>query len=139
MDKQLLIMGAGAGTGALVPILMKKYVDPKYPGGVAGIKLSALIPIVTGAAGIGIGMFTHLIKNNELNNFIIMYGFAALVGGIATYATGLSLGGGGAMQLRTPAASGRYMNVRNPYYVTSKVPGYEGRGRGGTAGGVIYS
>jgi hypothetical protein len=145
MDKKLLIMGAGAGTGVLVPVLMRKYIDPKYPAGVAGIKLSVLVPIVTGAAGIGIGMFTKLIKNDTLNNFIIMYGFTAIFGGIATYATeNFRLLGGRGIQMQNRGGN-QYMGVQNPYQVTSRVPSVQnyqrrvGTGIGGVAGGVIYS
>jgi hypothetical protein len=133
MDKQLLIMGAGAGTGVIVPVLMQKYVDPQFPGGIAGIKLSVIIPVATGIAGIGIGMFTNLIKNDTLNNFVIMYGFTALISGIVTFATeSLRLG-------RYQAGNGRYMNVQNPWYVPSKIPGREGTGVGRYTSGVIIA
>lgn len=134
-------MGAGAGTGVLVPVLMQKYVDPQYPS-IFGIKPSVLIPIATGAVGIGVGMFTNLIKNDTLNNFVIMYGFTALIGGIVSYATtnlGLFRGA------RQASSSGRYMNVQNPYRTPSKVPSVQnwtrqiGQGTSGVAGGVIYS
>jgi len=143
MDKQLLVMGAGAGTGVLVPALMQKYVDPQLPGGIAGIKPSVLVPLATGGLAIGVGVFTDLIskKNPTVNGFIIMYGFAAVFSSIVNYAT-QTLQAGRGMQAQ---AGNQYMNVNNPYRVVSKVPSQQniarqvGTGRSGVASGVIYS
>lgn len=141
-NKDYLVMGAGAGTGVLVPIMIEKYVDPSYPS-IAGMKPSVLIPIATGGLGIGIGMFTNLIKNKNLKNFIILYGFSALVSGIVTQATQTaSLSGRG---MRLQSTNGGYVNMRNPYPVVSKVPYQQniyravGTGTAGVASGVIIA
>lgn len=136
MNKQLLVMGMGAGTGALVPIILQKYVDPQHPG-FFGMKLSTIIPIATGVIGLGVTLFTNLIKNNSLKDFIIMYSFPAIFAGVMNQVTE-SLGFRG-MGLRQQAPNGRYMQVRNPYYVTSKVPGYEGTGLGRQIPNIIIA
>jgi hypothetical protein len=142
-NKDYLAMGAGAGTGVLVPMMIEKYVDPMYPTGIAGMKPSVLIPIATGGLGLGIGMFTNLIKNKKLNGFIVMYGFSALVSGIVTQATQTASMSGRGMRLQ--AGNGCYVNTQNPYGVVSKVPSQQniyravGTGTAFVAPGVIIA
>ena len=140
MNKQLLVMGAGAGTGALVPILLQKYVDPQYPTGIFGIKLSTIIPVATGVIGLGVTLFTDLIKNDNLKNFITMYSFPAIFSGVMNYAAeNLGFGTNRGRGLRQQAPNGRYMQTSNPYRVVSRVPGREGTGLGRQPSLVIIS
>jgi O-antigen/teichoic acid export membrane protein len=120
MDKSLLIMGAGAGTGVLIPTMIAKHVDPKYPEGILGMKPSVIIPIATGGIGLAVAFLTHIIGNDDIKNFIISYSFPAITFGIIQQIyPSLGLNN---QQMLQGGRNQRYMNVQNPYGVVSKVP-----------------
>lgn len=83
-----MILGAGAGTGVIVPAVLTKYVDatqePLVPTwGIWGT-YGVLVPIITGAASLVITQFTRLVRNTTMNDFFSMYGIVALLEGALT-------------------------------------------------------
>lgn len=90
LDKKIMYMGVGAGAGAIISPLLKKYVEPTQatpyiPGldtlGVWGT-WHVFVPMVSGAALVGVTQFTKLIKKQIMNDTLAMFGFAALFSGI---------------------------------------------------------
>ncbi len=137
--KQLAVIGAGAGTGILVPTLIAKYLDPQYPS-IFGFRPSVLIPIATGGIGLIAAFFTKLIKKDNVNTFIMAYSVPAIIYGILQYIWPCAYAmTSRAAPMKTVATQGYYTQVNNPWYVTSKVPGYEGTGLGRVSSGVIIA
>jgi len=142
MKKTIMIAGAGAGVGAILPILTKKY-SPNS---------AVYLPIAAGAIGVGIGLFTKLIQKSTTNDFVTMFGFASLFGGIMNYIT---VNGFRLPSLRQnnpqryPYAASRgngiYMSTGNPYQVTSRVPAQQnitrqpGQGTGRILHGLVIT
>jgi hypothetical protein len=94
LDKKILAMGAGAGVGAIVPTLLKKYVEPTYGASIPYMETLGIwgtwhvfVPLVSGAAMVVVTQFTNLIRNDTLSDALAMYGFAALFSGIMFGAT----------------------------------------------------
>jgi len=92
VDKESLIMGAGASVGVIQTIVMKEYVDPQfgnipYIGGMLPApwgRWSTLGNIVIGGVFFGLSQFTRIIedKSYAANSFLKLYGITTLVGGI---------------------------------------------------------
>jgi len=92
LDKETMIMGAGAGVGVIQTVVTKQYLDPQFgPIPVIGTMLpapwgnwSTLGNILIGGIFFGVGAFTDVIKNKSytVNNFLTIYGITTLVGGI---------------------------------------------------------
>lgn len=107
-QKAFIPYGIGAGTGVLVPIILKKYVDgTTYPN--IWQKPSIYIPIVTGIGALIIAN-TKLIKKANNKKALVLYGITAtlagLLAGISETSFNLSLG-------CSSCAQPQYRNLRN--------------------------
>jgi len=99
IDKQTMVVGAGAGIGVVVPWVLKEYVDTSYPSPLVGTlgtwgKWSAFLPIVTGVAAL-VPSFTKILnKKRSIKIMLFGYGITSLLSGIfngmAPVAMGLS-------------------------------------------------
>jgi len=93
--KEIVYAGVGAAAGAGEVLVLRKYVDEKYPTLIEQLgsygKPSALIPIATGlpVAIIGtMGMFGRgPTARKDYNTALVAYGISATVGGIASAMT----------------------------------------------------
>jgi len=90
IDRETMVVGAGAGIGVIQTVLMKEYVDSEF-GPIPYI--SDFIPdpwarwstfgnIVLGGVAFGLTTFTNLVKNYDVNKFFQIYGMTTLIGGI---------------------------------------------------------
>ena len=89
-SKDVMVYGAGAGVGVIVPSVLRYYVEPtqgaQVPGtdslGVWG-RWGTFIPIVTGAAALIVPAFMmKKPKQKNAKSFLTMYGIVALVQGV---------------------------------------------------------
>lgn len=90
LDKETMIMGAGAGIGVIQTVVTKEYVDANF-GNFPGIgdmipapwgRWSTFGNILIGGICFGLSTFTGLIKNYSIVKFLQAYGITTLVGGI---------------------------------------------------------
>jgi hypothetical protein len=90
LDHKIIYMGVGAGAGAIISPLLKKYVEPTQPTPyIPGLDTLGIwgtwhvfVPMVSGAALVGVTQFTKLIKKDLMNDTLAMFGFAALFSGL---------------------------------------------------------
>ena len=92
VDKESIIMGAGAGIGVIQTIVTKEYVDPTfgpipYIGGMIPSpwnRWSTLGNMLIGGIVFAVSQFTNIIENKSCtaNSFLKMYGITTLIGGI---------------------------------------------------------
>jgi len=96
VDKRIIAMGVGAGVGAIVSPVLKKWVEPMIGAQIPYLDALGVwgtwhvfVPLVSGGALVAVTMFTDLIsrKNETANDVLAMYGFAALFSGIIQGAT----------------------------------------------------
>lgn len=86
INKEIMIMGAGAGVGVIIPSILRKY----YPGQIIPHlemlqnwgTYDTFIPLVSGAALFLFANFTNFIRNASLKNFITFYGVTAVAKGL---------------------------------------------------------
>lgn len=110
IDRQTMIVGAGAGVGVIQTIGFTKIAGP-FP--LIGDYIptpwnqwSTLGNILFGGVAFGISTFTNLIKSSDLKTFLQTYGITALIGGITW---------GVVLTLTTPlGARGRGLALRRP-------------------------
>lgn len=79
INKDLLYYGAGAGIGAAIPTILKKY-DGQIFDGPWGT-YSTLIPMATGGLGIAASLLPY-IRNADIKHLLFAYGITAFVTGI---------------------------------------------------------
>lgn len=104
-SKDVMVYGAGAGVGVIVPSVLRYYVEPtqgaQIPGtealGVFG-RWGTFIPIVTGAVALIAPALMKKAKQKNAKSFLTMYGVVALLQGILngvwdSYPQGLRAGG----------------------------------------------
>lgn len=109
-DKELLMMGAGAGLGVVIPAVLKKYYNVSVPfiGDYIPApwnKTSIFIPIVAGGVVWGIAQFTKLVKDDKINNLLWMFGFTSLITGVINGAMESLPAGAAAARFRTTATA----------------------------------
>lgn len=86
IDKTLMVNGAGATVGLVQTVFTKEYLTGipyidtiiPYPWN----QWNSLGNILIGGTAFILSQFTNLIRNNNLNAFLSMYGITALIGGI---------------------------------------------------------
>ena len=87
INKDILVMGAGAGIGIIIPAALRKFYPGQkipYIGDTLGDwgTYDTFIPLVTGAGTFLISQFTHIIHNDMINDFLAIYGITALATGL---------------------------------------------------------
>lgn len=95
LDKRILVMGVGAGVGAITPTLLKNYVEPSQGSYVPYMNTLGVwgtwhvfVPLVSGAAAVVLTQFTNLFSRHEfIGDALAMYGFAALFSAVVAGAT----------------------------------------------------
>jgi len=113
VDKRILAMGAGAGVGAIISPVLKKWVEPHTGAHIPYLDslqnwgtYHVFIPLVSGALLVALTQFTNKIRNQMTNDVLAMYGFAALFSGIITGITETT-GFRAPMRARAPAMMSR--------------------------------
>lgn len=109
-QKSFVPYGIGAGTGVLVPIILKKFVDGNQTYPSLWQKPSIYIPIVTGIGALIIAN-TKMVKKPNQKKMLTMYGITASLAGILAAISGTSLNL--ALGCSTCAQSAQYKNLRN--------------------------
>lgn len=95
INKTILAMGAGAGIGAIVSPVLKKWVEPMIGAQIPYLNALGVwgtwhvfVPVVSGGALVVVTMFTNILsRHRTINDALAMYGFAALFSGLIQGAT----------------------------------------------------
>jgi len=108
-QKSFVPYGIGAGTGVLVPIILKKFVDGDTAYSSLWQKPSVYIPIVTGIGALIIAN-TRFVKKKDYKKALTLYGITAGLAGILAGISGISLS---ASLGCSTCAQSQYQNLRN--------------------------
>lgn len=78
--------GIGAGSGVVIPGILKTFLDKKIPGisdvlGLLGT-YPIFIPVVSGVLAFSVAKFTKLVKDNNVKDMLFFYGITSTLSGI---------------------------------------------------------
>jgi len=87
MQKKYIAMGTGVAVGAAQSFITRQYVDFVIPFisdylPLNWAKLSSLGNIIIGGVAFSIAQFTNLLKKDDINDFLKLYGITTLAGGV---------------------------------------------------------